>query len=989
MSRMKHLFSQGRRISGFVPLRTILIVPFVLQIGAAVGLTGWLSLDNGQQAVNQVTSQLRNEVAARVKLQLQNYLKTPRLLNQININAISLGYLKVQDTGSLTRQFWSQRSLFDAVIVSSIFLGNKDGEFTGIGYQDDGSWQIGRAGKSTDGKFYLYTTDSQGNPATLLKIGKPYDPRQRPWYKSTVSKGKSMWSEIYTDFQYPKLTITLGQPFYDSAGVLQGVVGVDFVLSHIGEFLQHIKIGKTGQIFIIERSGLLVATSTPQKPFRVTKKAVQRLKAGELDSPLIRATSDYLTQHFGNLREIKSSQQLNFLIDKKRHFLQVLPFSEGENLDWLIVVVVPESDFMEQINANTRTTIILCLAALGIATALGIFTSKWITKPILRLNAAAKEIALGELNQNVKVEAVYEISTLASSFNQMTRQLRSAFAALEEANSELERRVQARTALLQEAEAELRALFGAMAEYVYVFDREGSYLKIAPTNPAIVYETRRKLIGTKLHELLPENQANILVGYIRQVLDCQQAMTVEYSLTMGEQIRWLLASISPINTESVIWVARDITERKRAEAALQLEQEKFRRAFRSSPNPLSISRTSDERFIEVNDSFLEVFGYSTQEVIGNTPVALNIWVNSEDRSHLVEILQKQGCIRNFECTLRTKNGSLRTALVSSEIISFGEQTCIISVLNDITERKLAEVALAMSEAKEREKSLELAKALQDLQLAQAQLVQSEKMSSLGQMVAGVAHEINNPVSFIYGNIDHAKTYVSELLQLISIYQEEYPKPTPRIENFLNEIDITYLIYDLQKLFSSMKKGAERIRDIVLSLRNFSRLDESAMKPVDIHAGIESTLLILHSKLQLNGGKQQIEVQREYGNLPRVSCYAGQMNQVFMNILSNAVDALEVAIKNGKGLNWMPIISIRTACTSESVIISIADNGPGMTEEVCSKVFDPFFTTKPVGGGTGLGLSISYSIVVEKHDGHLSCISSPGLGAEFVIEIPRK
>lgn len=986
---MKHLFSQSHKISGFVPIRILLVVPFVLQIGVAVGLTGWLSLHNGQQAVNQVTSQLRSEVVARVEVQLRNYLAIPRLLNQVNLNALSLGQFNLQDTASVTRQFWNQRHLFDSVVTSSIFYGDREGEFTGIGYQDDGTWQIGKSGKSTQGKFHLQAIDNQGNPSTLLKIGKPYDPRQRPWYTSTVSKGKPTWSEIYTDFQYPKLTITLGQPVYNSAGVLQGVVGVDFVLSHIGEFLQNIKIGKSGQIFIIERSGLLVATSTPQKPFVVTPKEVKRLKAVDLKTPLIRATATYLSEYFGDLSKIQSNQQLDFKIKGERHFLQVVPFSEGENLDWLIVVVVPESDFMEQINANTRTTILLCLAALFVATTLGIFTSRWIAKPILRLNLAAKAIACGELNQKVKVEGIYEIATLANSFNQMAEQLRSAFAALEEANAELERRVEARTALLKEAEAELRALFEAMTEYVFVCDREGRYLKIAPTNPTIVYKTARELTGRTFHEFWPQQQADTFVSYVRDVLDHQQASTVEYSLTMSEQTRWFFASISPINSESVVWVARDITERKMAEAALQLEQEKFTRAFRSSPNPLSITTIAEGRFIEVNDSFLEVFNYKSHQVIGYTVFDLKLWVNAEECDYLVEVLQRQGSIRNFECSLRTKLGAVRTTLISSEVLDFGEQKCIISVFNDITERKQAEVALAMSEAKERENALQLAKALQELQLAQAKLVQSEKMSSLGQMVAGVAHEINNPIGFIYGNIDHAKIYINELFNLIDTYQEAYPNPTQIVEQMLKDIEVDFIREDLPKLLYSMKGGAERIRDIVLSLRNFSRLDESEMKPVDIHSGLESTLLILHSRLQSNEKNQQIQVKREYEKLPKVTCYAGQLNQVFMNILSNAIEALEPSLSpsDNKLCNMNPTITIRTSQSSESVMISIADNGPGIEEEVISNIFDPFFTTKPVGSGTGLGLSISYSIVVEKHGGRLSCLSAPGLGAEFIIEIP--
>ena len=287
-----------------------------------------------------------------------------------------------------------------------------------------------------------------------------------------------------------------------------------------------------------------------------------------------------------------------------------------------------------------------------------------------------------------------------------------------------------------------------------------------------------------------------------------------------------------------------------------------------------------------------------------------------------------------------------------------------------------------------EKNTRLEQTLRELQRTQAQLIQSEKMSSLGQLVAGVAHEINNPVGFIYGNISPATEYVSDLLNLIEMYQEHYPEPVEEIEEELEAIELDFLVEDLKKLLNSMKIGAERIRDIVLSLRNFSRLDESDMKPVDVHEGIDSGLLILHTRIKENSERRGIEIVKEYGKLPLVTCYASQLNQVFMNIIINAIDALQNNRDKEHKVNEAPTLTIRTQATdSNTVKISIADNGNGMTEEVKSKIFDPFYTTKPVGSGTGLGLSISYSVVVEKHGGTLVCNSAPGEGAEFVIEIP--
>ncbi|HEY9832839.1 MAG TPA: response regulator [Stenomitos sp.] len=320
---------------------------------------------------------------------------------------------------------------------------------------------------------------------------------------------------------------------------------------------------------------------------------------------------------------------------------------------------------------------------------------------------------------------------------------------------------------------------------------------------------------------------------------------------------------------------------------------------------------------------------------------------------------------------------------------------------EVSERLQAEQA-------QREKSQQLTEALQQLKQAQAQLVHSEKMSSLGHLVAGIAHEINNPVNFIYGNLIYAARHTQDLLTLMQLYQQSLPNPPAELRQTIENTDLEFIQSDLPKLMDSMKVGAKRIAEIVDSLRCFSRHNEAEIKEVDIHEGLDSTLMILQHRLRGTSEHPAIEVIREYGSLPKVECYARQINQVFMNILSNAIDALVSHCmhptvgenQNHEGNNraepiiplseWTPTIVIRTeALESDGVTIRIADNGPGIGEEVKSKLFDPFFTTKTVGEGTGLGLSISYQIIKEQHGGSLQCYSQLGQGAEFVIQIPLK
>ncbi|VXD17279.1 sensor histidine kinase [Planktothrix paucivesiculata] len=351
----------------------------------------------------------------------------------------------------------------------------------------------------------------------------------------------------------------------------------------------------------------------------------------------------------------------------------------------------------------------------------------------------------------------------------------------------------------------------------------------------------------------------------------------------------------------------------------------------------------------------------------------------------------------FEMTL-TKRVS-RLVLVSQNLaqgdlsdrsrLEGSDELAQISIAFDQMAEKIEQdtYSLQESQIELQQKATELEKTLTQLKQTQTQLLQSEKMSSLGQLVAGIAHEINNPVSFIFGNITYAKEYTDSLLHLISLYQTHYPQPVPEIQTEIDELDLEFITSDLQKMFNSMLTGSQRISDIVLSLRSFSRLDEADIKTIDLHENLDNTLMILKHRLKAQASRPKIKIVKNYGNIPLIHCYVGQLNQVFMNIFINAIDALETVQQNSP-----PQISIHTDIVTDSqpkkwVQIQISDNGSGMAETVRSRIFEPFFTTKPVGRGTGMGLAISYQIIVEKHQGQLLCTSTPGEGSTFIITLP--
>jgi signal transduction histidine kinase len=400
-------------------------------------------------------------------------------------------------------------------------------------------------------------------------------------------------------------------------------------------------------------------------------------------------------------------------------------------------------------------------------------------------------------------------------------------------------------------------------------------------------------------------------------------------------------------------------------------------------------------------------------------------LNPADMYGVIELLQQAVEKRTWE--LQQTNEQLRNEVLErkkaeSELliardnlkIEVEERTAELTQANlqlkaDIQERNRVEIALRQSESKLQEQTKKLQQALQEVHTYQSKLIQTEKMSSLGQMVAGVAHEINNPINFIYGNIAYANQYVRDIMRLLELYQNSYQEPIPEIRKAIEDIDLNFVKNDLPKLINSMKVGADRIRDLVISLRNFSRLDEADIKSVNLHEGLDSTILILQNQIKATPIYSEIEIVKNYGDLPPIECYPGQLNQVFMNLIANAIDALEDArtinLQVTKGdlqeLTPSPKITITTeikklknedkihpySSVNTHVVIRISDNGSGMTEAVRQHLFDPFFTTKPVGKGTGLGLSISYQIVVKKHGGDIWCNSALGRGTEFVVEIP--
>lgn len=450
---MKRLFS--RLPSDFrIPIRRVLVVPFVLQICATVGLVGYLSFRNSQQAVQNLTSQLRTEVSARIQRELQGYFETPHEINRLNATALIHGVIDVTNATRGEAQLYQQMKI--SPNVAFVYCGNNRGDFFGVLREpEDGALELSYSNATTKGKRQYYTLNVRGQRTYFLRqLQTTFDARQRPWYLAATQAQRPVWTDVYIAFTTGLPNITAGLPVYDRSGQrLLGVCAADVVLpEEFRDFLRDLDIGKSGQAFVMDREGRLISSSADEPLMLGDEDDPKFLQAVDSQDPLVSGTARYIGTLFGSLKEISRSQQLNFQLNGQQHFVQVLPFQDGRGLDWLIVVAIPEADFMEQIYANNRNTIGLMLLALGIAIGIGLLITRWLTQPVLRITQASESIANGNLSvRDSETGPISELRTLAHSFNSMASQLKTYFETLEE-------KVKERTAELANANAQISTL---------------------------------------------------------------------------------------------------------------------------------------------------------------------------------------------------------------------------------------------------------------------------------------------------------------------------------------------------------------------------------------------------------------------------------------------------------------------------------------------------------------------------------------------------
>ncbi|MBE9185791.1 HAMP domain-containing protein [Microcoleus sp. LEGE 07076] len=440
-----------------IPLQILLIVPFVVQTVGAVAVVGYLSYRNGQKAVNDVASQLRNDTSDRIKQNLTYLLAIPFQSFEIYDAALNQNRIDINNGRDIEKFLWGQLPAFPLVGATAFVTPNQ--EFFAAERQDDGEIVIRTSEVENNHTLTTYTTTPEGKRREIINAGEPnFDPRNRPYYKIPVQQKQAFWGTVVPHITGEALYLAAGKPIYTKTGNVRGTWMTNLNLVMFGDFLSKLKIGKTGQSFILERSGEMIATSTGEKPFQyypdkvvqLPEQRIERLKVVNSSNAITQKASQALLEQFRDFQNIQASHQLNFTVKGKNYFVQVDPFEDSKGIDWLVVVTIPEADFMDRINANTQTTILLCLATLILAILLGILTARRIIRPVERITTASEAIAKGNLNQQVEVSSIVELGELANVFNGMTRQLKDSLDTIHLANEELEARVEQRTGELRQ-----------------------------------------------------------------------------------------------------------------------------------------------------------------------------------------------------------------------------------------------------------------------------------------------------------------------------------------------------------------------------------------------------------------------------------------------------------------------------------------------------------------------------------------------------------
>ena len=934
-----------------IPLQAIFVIPFVVQIVLIVGLTGYLSFRNGQQAVNTLVSELQSEVTQRISERLDQYLTVPHLLNHIASHTIESGQIDLDDPESTLPYFWQNLYVFEE--LNATFLGTEEGVLVGARRLTDRGIEVMLASEATGQSLNYYRPDEQGFATDFVTGASDYDPRERGWYMDALATGKPRWSPIYLDFATGMLVITAGQPIYDGVGEPLGVIGSAFQFEQVNDFLQQLEIGENGQTFIMDREGLFVSTSTEAPIGKPAGDTLTRLQVADSENVIERTTAVALQNTYGDLRNIQDVAELELKIEGEDYYIRVTPMHDEYGLDWLVAVIMPISDFMAEIQANNHITIVAIVVALISAVIIGFITTNWVTRPLLQLRDTAIAFSEGKWEERVTINREGELGHLAITFNQMADQLQESFSLMEQSQARYESMFNYVPIMLLEED------FSDVKKYLTELEKQGvtdldTYL--ADNHDVLIECIQRIKILTanqtvlKVRNVTLEEVAGPLMrGYPAEEYDVVRRELVtfasgethfesETTIIDGDGRRrqvYLRLAIVPGYEESwarVLASVEDITQRLEMENALRQSEQRLKSAQR-------MARVGDWEY-DIDSDLIswseEVFHlFERPQHLGPPTYEENLaYYLPEDGEKLER--QVGEAIETGEPTADTYRIQLPSGRIAHHASTIypilnddGRCHKLTGTVQDITERVMLE----------------------------EQIQSQERLAAVGQLAAGIAHDFNNILSSI--------TLYTDLLQRTL--------PDLSAKN--------------QKRLQTIANQTERATKLIQQILDFSRQSPLQRSPMNIRQSLGELVDMLQRTLP-----ETIKLKFKYGqSIYMADIDPTRFQQVFMNLAVNARDAMP----DGGELTFTitnyhlsaddppPVVNMPVG---DWIKIQVTDTGLGIDTSVLPRIFDPFFTTKPPGKGTGLGLAQVYGIITQ-HDGFIIIDSEKQDGTTFTIFLP--
>ncbi len=866
-----------------------IVIPFVTQLVVTIGAIGYLSFRNGQKTIQDTVANLTTEINQNVHRNIQSFLAIPQKINKINSSLIQQGLLDIYNSSTMERYFWEQAQIFKS--VSSISFGYSKGGIINAGNEKKGSYIITTGGRNK-GAFNKIAVDEKGNRTELLVTVPDFDSRTRPWYIRAAEQAKAIWSDVYIIFTGHDMALTAGTPVYDQQNNLLGVTINDVFLSKISEFLGNLTIAKSGEYFIIERSGLLVASSTKENPFVTANggKKNRRIYAHESKAPLIQHAATYLRAEFGEYPSIEGEQGgLIFKINEQRHYLKVKSIEDKYGINWLGVVVIPEADFMEQINNNNRITAFLMLLASVLAVAVGIFITRLITTPVLQLTTDALSLSQGEQTEERKNTFIHEISKLQNSFLEMSG------------------KVQQKTNALEAEKERYKEIFNAPSDAIFMHDADTG--KIIDVNQGML-----DMYGCTYDEALQQDMGSISSGkspYSQKeaVLKVQDTMLRGpqkfdwLSKKMDGTLFWVEVSLKQTEfggMRSVIAVVRDVNNRKQAEKNLATEKERLAVTLRSIGDGV-ITTDIEGKVVFINKIAEDLTGWLTEEAKGKSSTEIFHIINEKTGKKCVSPVQRvielgriTSLVKHTE--LIAKDGVTRSIADSGAPIrdNNGKLIGVVLVFRDIThERKIEE-----------------------------ELLKVQKLESVGILAGGIAHDFNNILSAVLGNVELASNRIA---------QEDT---------------------DTKTLLSDAKKATRRATKLTSQLLTFAKGGAPVKEEISLPTIItESAKFVLRgSKVDCN-----YNLPEDLWMVDADSGQIGQVIQNIVINAKHAMPeggTIQIRCTNVHDAADEALLSTDN---SQYVRITIQDTGVGISEKIISKIFDPYYSTKREGSGLGLAI----------------------------------